>query len=821
MEQNGKTTRKITVEELTDRIKFHLKYSLCKQEREATKEHLFTALALAVRDFCVDGMFKTAARHQEKDTKRIYYLSLEYLIGRLLENNLHNFEMYQLLDKVKLDNPIPLKEVLDSEYDPALGNGGLGRLAACFMDSMATLGLPGYGYGINYQFGLFRQQFENGWQKESADSWLDRSSPWQIERGDRSCTVKVNGRIEYQEKNGQRVPVLVGADEIIGIPYDMPIVGFGGKTVNYIRLYSAKASSDLDFGIFNQGNYVEAVEKKIKVETISKVLYPSDSSETGRYLRLMQQYFFVSCAISDILRRFFEDHQNLELLPEKAVIQLNDTHPTLAIAELMRILMDEHELPFDKAWDITTRTMAYTNHTLLPEALEKWPVSFFEKILPRHLMIIYEINDWLMKQVQTRYPGDFGKMSRMSLIEEGMTKKVRMANLAITGSFSVNGVAALHTKLIETNLVPDFYQMMPEKFNNKTNGITQRRWLLDCNQPLSNFISSHIGDEWITDLNHLRKLEAFIDDERFLQRFLEIKRQNKEEFQGYIAQKTGITVETDSIFDVQAKRIHEYKRQLLNALAIVHEYLQIVQDGEELIHPKTYFFAGKAAPGYEMAKLIIKFINNVAQTVNNDPRVKGQIKVVFIPDYKVSVAEKIFPASEISEQISTAGFEASGTGNMKFMLNGALTIGTLDGANIEIREEVGGENFYLFGLNADEVAKQQKEGSHKPWDYYNADPRVKRVMDTIASNFFCPDEPGIFQPIFQDIMFNDYYMLLADFASYIEIKLQACKNYKDRLGWARKSLLNVARSGKFSSDRTITQYAQDIWHVSSTLEEEN
>ena len=689
------------------------------------------------------------------------------------------------------------------------------------MDSMATLGLPGYGYGINYQFGLFRQQFENGWQKESADSWLDRSSPWQIERGDRSCTVKVNGRIEYQEKNGQRVPVLVGADEIIGIPYDMPIVGFGGKTVNYIRLYSAKASSDLDFGIFNQGNYVEAVEKKIKVETISKVLYPSDSSETGRYLRLLQQYFFVSCAISDILRRFFEDHQNLELLPEKAVIQLNDTHPTLAIAELMRILMDEHELPFDKAWDITTRTMAYTNHTLLPEALEKWPVSFFEKILPRHLMIIYEINDWLMKQVQTRYPGDFGKMSRMSLIEEGMTKKVRMANLAITGSFSVNGVAALHTKLIETNLVPDFYQMMPEKFNNKTNGITQRRWLLDCNQPLSNFISSHIGDEWITDLNHLRKLEAFIDDERFLQRFLEIKRQNKEEFQGYIAQKTGITVETDSIFDVQAKRIHEYKRQLLNALAIVHEYLQIVQDGEELIHPKTYFFAGKAAPGYEMAKLIIKFINNVAQTVNNDPRVKGQIKVVFIPDYKVSVAEKIFPASEISEQISTAGFEASGTGNMKFMLNGALTIGTLDGANIEIREEVGGENFYLFGLNADEVAKQQKEGSHKPWDYYNADPRVKRVMDTIASNFFCPDEPGIFQPIFQDIMFNDYYMLLADFASYIEIKLQACKNYKDRLGWARKSLLNVARSGKFSSDRTITQYAQDIWHVSSTLEEEN
>lgn len=818
--EKEKTLHTITAEELKKRIQIHLKYSLCKQESEANKEHLFTALALAVRDFCVDGMFKTAARHSKKDPKRVYYLSVEYLIGRLLENNLHNFGIYHLLDEIKLNNDIPLKSVLDAEYDPALGNGGLGRLAACFMDSMATLGLPGYGYGINYQFGLFRQQFENGYQKESADSWLDRSSPWQIERGDRLCKIPLHGRIEYKEKNGMRVPHWVDYDEIYGIPYDMPIVGFEGKSVNYIRLYSAKASSNLDFGIFNEGNYLDAVDKKIEVETISKVLYPSDSSEKGRYLRLMQQYFFVACSISDILRRFEEDHTDFHKLPEKAVIQMNDTHPTLAIVELMRILIDEKNLPFDEAWEITTKTMAYTNHTLLPEALEKWPVAMFEKLLPRHLMIIYDINDWLMKEVQDKYPGDFGKMSRMSLIEEGLSKQIRMANLAIAGSFSVNGVARLHTNLIETKLVPDFYQMTPEKFNNKTNGITQRRWLLDCNMPLANLISSHIGDNWITDLNHLHQLEAFLDDDDFMSSLSQIKLKNKEILRDFISQKTGILVDTHSIFDVQAKRIHEYKRQLLNALHIILEYLQIVEDGIDLPYPKTYIFAGKAAPGYEMAKLIVKFINNISEVINKDERTKGQIKVVFIPDYKVSVAEKIFPASEVSEQISTAGFEASGTGNMKFMLNGALTIGTLDGANIEIREEVGGENFYLFGLNAEEIARRQKEGTHRPWDYYNMDERIKRVMDAVSSNRFCPDEPGIFQPIFQHIMFNDYYMTLADFASYLEVHHELTKNYLNRKEWNKKSLINIARSGKFSSDRTICEYARDIWHVQSTLDEE-
>ena len=809
--------KKPTAQEMARLIEWHMKYTLCKQMSEATKEHLFTALALAVRDLCIDQMFATAARHSSKDPKRVYYLSLEYLIGRLLENNLHNFGIYVLLDKIKLDNPIPLKEVLDSEYDPALGNGGLGRLAACFLDSIATLGLPGYGYGINYQFGLFRQRFENGYQKESADSWLERASPWQIERSDRATYVPIRGRIHYDERDGIRYPRWVDADHIMGIPYDMPIVGFGGTTVNYLRLFSAHATNALDLQVFNSGGYVDAVEKNIEVETISKVLYPSDSFEAGRNLRLVQQYFFVACSINDILRRFLEDYDDLHLLPEKVVIQLNDTHPTLAIVELMRILMDVHGFSFEDAFDVTSRTMAYTNHTLLPEALEKWSVKMFEENLPRHLLIIYDINEWLMKTVRDKYPGDDGKLSRMSVFEEGVDKKVRMAHLAITGSFSVNGVAELHTKLIETNLVPDFYELWPEKFNNKTNGVTPRRWLLDCNTDLANLISSRIGDDWITDLAHLRKLEAYINDNGFLNEFMAVKELNKKRLADFILRTTGIMADTNSIFDVQVKRIHEYKRQLLNALHIIHQYLSIIEDGKQLASPKTYIFGGKAAPEYTMAKLIIKLINNIARVVNHDPRASEQMKVAFIPDYKVSVAEIIFPGSDVSEQISTAGFEASGTGNMKFMLNGALTIGTLDGANIEIREEAGSDNFYLFGLTADEVNQRHRDGSHKPWDYYNNDPRIKRVMDTLTSSLFCDDEPGLFTPIFQNIMFNDFYMVLADFDAYTAIQEKVEKDYANQMGWARKALFNVARSGKFSSDRTITQYANDIWHVTSTL----
>lgn len=813
--------KKPTAADLEKLIIWHLKYSLCKRVCEAHKEHLFIALALSVRDLCVDGMFKTAARHAAKDCKRVYYLSLEYLLGRLLPNNMYNLQIYDLLDEIKLDNPIPLKDVLDKEYDPALGNGGLGRLAACILDAVATQGLPGYGYGINYQFGLFKQYFENGWQRERADSWLDRSSPWQIERADRAHLLQIGGKIVYEEKNGTREPHWVDTQQIIGVPFDMPIVGYTGETVNYLRLFSAQSANTLDIETFNRGGYVEAVEKNIKVETISKVLYPSDSVEQGRYLRLIQQYFFCSCVINDIIRRFTEDHTDFKELPNKAVIQLNDTHPTLAIVELMRVLLDVYQLDWEEAFDITRKTMAYTNHTLLPEALEKWPVSMFEKALPRHLIIIYEINEWLMRQVREHFPNDPVKLSQMSLIEEGYEKKIRMANLAITGSFSVNGVAAIHTELVKHKLVPDFYELWPDKFNNKTNGVTPRRWLLVANQGLSNLITTHIGDKWITDLSELRRLEPYATDESFLRKLIDVKKENKKRLAQLIDDTTGITVSPDSIFDVQVKRIHEYKRQHLNALHIVHQYLSIVEDGKTLPQPITYIFGGKAAPGYEMAKLIIKLINNIAFVVNNDARVKDQIKVAFIPDYKVSSAEIIFPGSDVSEQISTAGYEASGTSNMKFAMNGALTLGTLDGANVEIRDEVGAENFYLFGLTAEEVDERHKNDSHKPWDYYNSDPRIKRVIDALTSGMFTPNEDkNLFAPIMQNIMFKDYYMILADFDSYVAAHEKIAQDYQNELEWAKKALLNIARSGKFSIDRTVDQYAQDIWHVQSSVDKE-
>lgn len=812
-------TKKPTAQDLEKLIIWHLKYSLCKRVCEAHKEHLFTALALSVRDLCVDGMFKTAARHASKDCKRVYYLSLEYLLGRLLPNNMYNLQIYDLLDEIKLDNPIPLKDVLDKEYDPALGNGGLGRLAACILDSVATLGLPGYGYGINYQFGLFKQYFENGWQRERADSWLDKSSPWQIERSDRAHLLQIGGKIVYEEKNGTREPHWVDTQQIIGVPFDMPIVGYSGETVNYLRLFSAQSANTLDIETFNRGGYVEAVEKNIKVETISKVLYPSDSVEQGRYLRLIQQYFFCSCVINDIVRRFTEDHTDFKELPNKAVIQLNDTHPTLAIVELMRVLLDVYRLDWQEAFDITRQTMAYTNHTLLPEALEKWPVSMFEKALPRHLIIIYEINEWLMRQVREYFPNDPAKLNQMSIIEEGYEKKIRMAHLAITGSFSVNGVAAIHTELVKHKLVPDFYELWPDKFNNKTNGVTPRRWILVSNKGLSNLITTHIGDKWITDLSELRRLEPYATDESFLRKHIDVKKQNKVRLAKLIDDTTGITVSPDSIFDVQVKRIHEYKRQHLNALHIVHQYLSIIEDGKFPETPITYIFGGKAAPGYDMAKLIIKLINNIAFVVNNDPRVKDQIKVAFIPDYKVSSAEIIFPGSDVSEQISTAGYEASGTSNMKFAMNGALTLGTLDGANIEIRDEVGAENFYLFGLTAQEVDERHKNDSHKPWDYYNSDPRIKRVVDSLTSGMFTPNEDkNLFAPIMQNIMFKDYYMILADFESYLQAHEKIAADYKNELEWAKKALLNIARSGKFSIDRTVEQYAQDIWHVKSSAD---
>ncbi len=816
-QSNTPALPKVTAEMIAEKIERLMKYTLCKQVREASKEDLFTALALAVREIAVDRMYETANRYAHTNPKRVYYLSVEYLLGRSLVNNLDNLGIHDLLDQVKLDNPIPLRDVIDCEYDPALGNGGLGRLAACFIDSMATLGLPGYGYGLNYQFGLFKQVFENGYQKEMADSWMDRSSPWQIERADRICHIPVYGRLVYEEVNGEHRPHWVDTETLVGVPYDMPIVGFGGKTVNYLRLFSARSSSELDIKTFNDGGYIKAVEKKIKSETISKVLYPSDAVEAGKELRLLQQYFFVSCALSDIMRRFLETNTDLRDFPKKAAIQLNDTHPTLAIPELMRLLMDVHGLDWDTAWEITEKTMGYTNHTLLPEALERWSVKLLEKVCPRHLAIIYDINDHLMKQVAAKYPGDNGKLSRMSIIEEGDTKKVRMGNLAIVGSHSINGVAAIHSELVKKNLAPDFYEMWPERFNNKTNGITPRRWLLSANPELADLISSKIGREWITHLDQLVKIAPFATDSDFVRSFFRIKKDNKEKLAKIILNTTGNIVDTDSLFDVQVKRIHEYKRQLLNALNIIYNYLQITEDGLSLSSPRTFILGGKAAPSYDFAKLTIKLFNNLSKVINNDPRVKDQMKVVFIPDYKVSIAERVFPAADVSEQISTAGFEASGTGNMKFMLNGALTVGTLDGANVEIRDEVGPENFYLFGLTTPEVKKIHDEHSHRPWDLYNSDTRIRRIMDALNSDMFCPGEAGIFQPIFDNIMGADYYLLLADIGSYIDTQAQVAKDFLNKASWGKKAILNVAHSGKFSSDRTIAEYAKDIWDVKPVL----
>ena len=806
--------KKITAKDLQSLIEWHINYSLSKQVSEAHKSHLFTALALAVRDLTIDGMFKTAARNKGAQ-KRVYYLSLEYLLGRLLVNNLSNLGILDLLDDIHLDNPIPLKEVIDEEPDPALGNGGLGRLAACILDAVATEGLPGYGYGINYQFGLFKQYFENGWQKERADSWLETASPWQIERADRACLIPMGGEIIYEEKNGQRFPRWINTSQLIGVPYDMPIVGFGGKTVNYLRLFAAKATNTLDLDLFNKGGYVAAVEENIKVETISKVLYPSDNIAQGKFLRLMQPYFFVSGVMNDVLRRFSEEHLPLDELPNKVVLQLNDTHPTLAIAELMRLLIDVYGLEWDRAWKITQGCMAYTNHTLLPEALEKWPVALFERALPRHLLIIYEINEWLMHQIRQKYPNDNAKLARMSLIEEGQDKQIRMANLAIAGSFSVNGVAEIHTELVKHKLVPDFYDMWPEKFNNKTNGVTPRRWVLQANSSLADFITKNIGNQWITQLDELRKLEKLTTDSAALDQINTIKHKNKERLSDYIEQTLGIRLNPDAIFDCQVKRIHEYKRQLLNAFHIMHQYLSFVEDGVEPATPKVYIFGGKAAPSYDFAKLTIKLINNIGSIVNNDKRLKDLLKVVFIPDYKVSNAELIIPAADISEQISTAGFEASGTSNMKLAMNGALTLGTLDGANVEILREVGEENFYLFGLTAEEVAERHLNGTHRPWDYYNNDPNIKRLMDSLQSGFWAPGEDkDLFAPIFQNIMFKDFYMLLADFNSYCSIQEKIIQDFTDRPLWAKKSLLNIARSGIFSIDRTVAEYAKDIWHVS-------
>ncbi len=799
-------------------IEHYIKYFIGKRTTEINKDEALEAIALAVREFAMDKMYETMARYNKVNSKRIYYLSIEYLIGRSLENNLHNLGLFNILKSIKIDGfpDLSLQEIFDAEYDPALGNGGLGRLAACYLDSMASLGIPGFGYGINYQFGLFKQKFENGYQIEQADSWLGEDSPWQFARHDRTVTIPIYGEVEnLKTATGQDTYIWMNTQHFYGVPYDFPIVGYDGKSVNYLRLFSAKTDDELDINIFNEGGYMEAVKEKIQTETISKVLYPSDAVESGKALRFVQQYFFVSCAIQDIIRRFLEKSNDFSQLPDYVCIQLNDTHPALAIPEMMRLLMDEHGQEWDAAWDITTRIFAYTNHTLLPEALETWPARIVGKILPRHLQIIYEINRRFIEFAKEKFGNDSEKLNKVSIVTgEGDRQIIKMANLSIVGSFSVNGVAKLHSELVKTSLVPEFYELWPEKFTNVTNGITPRRWLLHANTALADLISSKIGEGWVTNLNELEQIEDYIDDKKFVDSFMDIKKQNKQKLAQRIFKCSGVIVNPDSMFIVHAKRIHEYKRQLMTILQVIGDYLAIVKDNVRPTVAKTYIFAGKAAPSYNFAKLIIKLINNVADVVNHDSRVNDMIKVVFIPDYKVSVAEELIPAADISIQSSTAGFEASGTGNMKFALNGALTVGTYDGANIEIREAVGEDNFYLFGLKEGQIQEMRRNNAYNPRSYYENSEYIRRILNAVNSNTFCQkDYVLLFKVIYEELLNRDYYFILADLEAFNNALHDAEKDYLDKKKWAKKAITNVAKIGYFSSDRAVMEYADRIWHI--------
>lgn len=804
---------------LQNTVSRHLRFTLGKDFVKVTQKDLFWAVSLAVREQLTDKMIETQKRYEQADAKRMYYLSMEFLMGRSLGNNLYNLGLFNSFEKAMRKMGVDLEEIRESEPDAALGNGGLGRLAACYLDSLATLGMPGYGYGINYEFGLFKQEIINGYQKEKPDSWLSRGTPWAIERPEEACIIPIYGKIEHSiDRNGHYNPMWLDWKVLIGVPYDLPIAGFGGKTVNFLRLYTAKSSAEFDMDIFNEGDYFKAVKQKIASETISKVLYPSDSFDAGRELRLIQEYFLVACALRDIMNRFQQTHDNFDSFPEKVAVQLNDTHPALAIPELMRLLIDEKNLSWEAAWDITNRTFAYTNHTLLLEALEKWPVYMIEHVIPRHLQIIYEINQRFISKFFLNIATDPDRLSRMSIIEETEPKQVRMANLAIAGCHSVNGVATLHTELLKTIVMADFYKIWPEKFKNITNGVTQRRWLMKANPDLSDLISESIGNTWINNIDQLKNIEPFIKDKNFRQNFLSIKQKNKERLADIILQTTRIKVNPESLFDIQTKRIHEYKRQLLNVLHIIHRYFCIIEDGASPKVPRTFIFSGKAAPGYWAAKQIIKLITSVGHVINNDAKVKNFIKVVFIPDYRVSLAEKIIPAADLSEQISTAGKEASGTGNMKFALNGALTIGTLDGANIEIMEEVGEDNIFIFGLKTADIQEMHRTGSYHPWDYYHQNPQIKRVMDSLINNTFNKQDPGLFKWIHEALLNQgDYYFNIADLAPYIKVQKKVDDCFEEPDTWAKKAILNVSRMGKFSSDRSIQEYADKIWHIQPCL----
>jgi starch phosphorylase len=791
----------------------NLRYLLAKDEYSATKRDLFEAISKTAWEPIIDNWINTLQGYYERDVKRVYYLSLEFLMGRALGNSLVNLqkddEYAQALEELGYD----LEELREEEIDAGLGNGGLGRLAACFLDSMATLGIPGYGYGIRYDYGIFRQEIKHGRQIEHPDNWLRNGNPWEVARPEATYTIKFYGSTREVTRNDDTNVEWIDAEEVHATAYDMPIPGFANNTVNTLRLWSARGTREFDLESFNQADYIGAIAAKATSENISKVLYPNDLEYLGKELRLKQQYFFSSASLQDAIKRFKKTHDDIRLLPQKAIFQLNDTHPSIAIPELMRILIDIENLAWEEAWAITEKCFAYTNHTLLPEALEKWPVQLLERLLPRHMQIIYEINRRFLLRVEKKFPGDMDKVAKLSIIEENHERQVRMANLAIVGSCYINGVAELHSRLLKTRMFPDFYALCPEKFTNKTNGITQRRWLLKSNPRLARLITATIGEQWITDLDGMRALRKHARDADFRARWQAVKQENKEEFANYLQQQLHISVDPKSMFDFQVKRMHEYKRQLLNILHTIAVYQELKEQANSKRLPRTVFFGGKAAPGYFMAKLVIHLINNVAAVINNDDEVNHLLRVVFLENYRVSMAEKIFPAAELSQQISTAGTEASGTGNMKFALNGALTIGTLDGANIEIREEVGDSNIFIFGLKEAEV-HQLKNDHYQPRAYFEQDKRLKAVIEAIRSNVFSQQEPGVFQPLLDALLDQgDQYMLMADFDSYYRCQLEVERCYRNPDKWARMSINNVAGIGKFSSDRTIREYNDEIWQT--------
>ncbi|MFU8837593.1 MAG: glycogen/starch/alpha-glucan phosphorylase [Thiohalomonadaceae bacterium] len=790
-----------------------LVYTVGKDNFTATERDWFEAVAYMTRDRLTERWMETMRSYYRSDTKRVYYLSMEFLMGRSLLNSMLNLGFREPTEQVLAELGMKLEAIADIEFDAALGNGGLGRLAACFLDSLATLRMPGYGYGIRYEYGMFRQAIENGAQVEHPDNWLRYNNPWEFDRPEVLFKINYYGKVvEYRDAQGVLRHHWVDTDEVMAMAYDTPVPGFGVDTVNNLRLWTAKASRDFDLGYFNEGDYAGAVEEKTRSENLSKVLYPNDVTEMGKELRLKQQYFFVSASLQDIMQRFVRVNDDFELLPEKVAIQLNDTHPSIAIPEMMRLLVDIHHLEWERAWQITTQTFAYTNHTLLPEALETWSVALFERMLPRHLQIIYDINFKFLNEVIHRYPGDGDRLQRMSIIAEGEQRQVRMAHLAIVGSHKVNGVAALHTELLKRQLFHDFNAFYPDKFVNITNGVTPRLWLNQANPALTKLISEQIGNGWLTHLERLRELLPLADDAQFRAHFREVKQQNKQRLADKIAERLGIRVNPNSLFDVQIKRIHEYKRQLLNVLHIIALYNRLRDGSNPPRVARTFIFAGKAAPGYWMAKQIIHLINDVADIINNDPCVAEQLKVVFIPNYDVTTATDIIPAADLSEQISTAGTEASGTGNMKLALNGALTIGTLDGANVEIHKEVGDENIFIFGHTVEGVDTLREQG-YQPQDYYQANPELKQVIDMIGAGFFSPNDAGRYRAIVDSLLHRDQYMLLADFDSYVAAQDRVDALFLDQDQWSRKAILNVAQLGVFSSDRTIREYAKKIWDI--------